>query len=76
MADLKAHPVLVETKLKVTPSEERMLVLEKAVKKSFEKSVRRVAPSTVSGSGGRLTYASIVTPPAMNAAVRIQVVTV
>ncbi|KAI1007232.1 hypothetical protein K3495_g991 [Podosphaera aphanis] len=59
--------------MEVTPIEERMLALEKIVRKSLEEPARKAAPVTVPGPGGQPTYASIVAPPATKAAVRIRV---
>ncbi|KAI0998808.1 hypothetical protein K3495_g9386 [Podosphaera aphanis] len=70
---LKAHAEAWEADLKATPMEERMLALEKVVKKSLEEPVRRPAPPMVLRSGGRPTYVSVVAPPATTAAVRIRV---
>ncbi|KAI0991148.1 hypothetical protein K3495_g17039, partial [Podosphaera aphanis] len=70
---LTAHTKVLQTKMEVTPIEERMLALEKIVRKSLEEPARKAAPATVPGSGGRPTYASIVAPPATKAAVRIRV---
>ncbi|KAI1007340.1 hypothetical protein K3495_g880 [Podosphaera aphanis] len=53
--------------------EERMLALEKVVKKSLEEPIRKPAPPMVLRSGGRPTYASVVAPPATKAGVRIRV---
>nr|ABW72068.1 hypothetical protein [Blumeria hordei] len=51
---------------------ERMLALEKAVTKSPEEHVRKTAPQSTLGMGGRTMYASVVAPPATKAAVRIR----
>lgn len=68
---LKSHAAAIETKLKATAMEERMLALEKVVKKSLEGSARKAAPLTVPRSGRRPTYASIVAPSAPKAAIII-----
>lgn len=69
---LSSHLKVIETKYKVTPIEERMLALEKVVKKSLEEPARKAVPQTVLRSGGRPTYASVVAPPAIEAAIRIR----
>ncbi|KAI0995706.1 hypothetical protein K3495_g12473 [Podosphaera aphanis] len=67
------HVKGLEEKLKVTPMEERILALEKVVRKSLEEPAHKTAPKTVPRSGGRPSYASIVAPFATKAAVRIRV---
>lgn len=72
LAALNTHIKGLEIRLKVTPMEERMLALEKIVKKSLEEPAHKTASCAVPRSGGRPTYASIVAPPATKAAVRIR----
>ena len=68
-----SHIKVIEAKFKLTPMEERMLALEKVIKKSIEEPARKAVPQTVLRSGGRPTYASLAAPPAIEAAVRIRV---
>ena len=70
---LKSHALSLQSTMKATPMEERMLALEKAVTKSLEEPVRKTAPQSTQGMGGRPTYASVVAPPATKAAVRIRI---
>lgn len=49
---LKAYVTALQTRTKTTPMEERMLVLEKAVKKSLEGPACKTAPSAIPRSGG------------------------
>ena len=69
----KAHTQMLQSKRSAKPMKERMLALEKAVKKSLEEPVRKTAPRPAQTMGGRSTYASVVAPPATKAAVRIRV---
>lgn len=70
---LKSHALSLTSTMKATPMKERMLALEKAVTKSHEEPVRKMAPLSTQGMGGRRTYALVVAPPATKAAVRIRV---
>ena len=69
----KAHNQMSHSKMSAQPIEERILALEKAIKKSLEEPVRRTAPQSTQGMGGRPTYVSVVAPPAIKAAVLVRV---
>ena len=69
----KTHTQMLQSKISAQPIDERMLALEKATKKSLEEPARKSAPRSAQTTGGRPTYASIFSPPATKAAVRIRV---
>ncbi|KAI1004410.1 hypothetical protein K3495_g3798 [Podosphaera aphanis] len=73
IGSLSAHTTVLQAKMKVTPIKKRMKALGRIVKKSLEEPARKAAPQTGFGSGSRPTYASVVAPPAAQAAVRIRV---
>ncbi|KAI0997185.1 hypothetical protein K3495_g11000 [Podosphaera aphanis] len=74
LVDLNMHVKGLEKLLKATPMEERMLALEKVVRKSLvEGSTHKATPAKAHDLTGRKTYASILVPPVTKAAVRIRV---
>ena len=69
----KAHAPMLQSKMKASGMEERMLALGKAVMKNLEEPSRKTAAFAIQEMGRRLTYASILAPPVSKAAVRIRV---
>ena len=69
----KSHVFLLQSTLKVIPTEEWMLVLEKLAKKSLKSPMRKTAPQSTHRMGARPTYTSAVATPATKTAVIIRV---